>query len=1114
MLRPTQASGRPVRRTPWNDTATPYPRDRCLHELFEERAQTAPGAPAVRHGDRTLTYGELSRHSNALARRLLTAGVRPGGTVGVMGGRCPEELVAFLAVVKCGAAYVPLDDAYPPARLRAMAEEAEVRIAVALPGSTCRVRRLRACVDGRLTAPPPGDGAAAPPVPPAVAAAPEDCAYVMFTSGSTGRPKPVAIPHRGVVRLAASGPWLSPPAPGERVLHAYSCSSDASTIEIWTALLSGACLVVAEREQLLSVDALERLLREEDVAVAFLTAGVLHHVARHRPEALRSLRFVSAGGEALDPRLCRRVLAACPGITLVNFYGPTENSVVSSAYVVRDLPADAATVPIGRPFPNSSCHVLRDDGTPAGPGEEGDLLVGGDGIAIGYLNDPALTAERFLDDPFDPRPGGRLYRTGDRARWRPDGTLEYRGRRDRQVKLRGFRVELDEIETRLRSHEAVAEAVVEIDGDGAHARPVAFVTPARPGERVPVEQVRAYVASWLPAPAVPARIHVLDRFPVTGAGKVDRRALVARTRVPAARDGARPDDAVPAGPWQDGTGPYASEHPMQTDATGNGDANANAQRRPGEARPEDGSGAMENGSSATGDDTSATGDGSGATGDGSELLSVLAGIWEHVLRVRPAPADSFFDLGGDSLLTAEVTTRTMTALGMDAAHGTFLVRSLLREPTLGAYAAAVDRALRAGRAGRRTGGTPASEADFRREARLGLRLPPAHGPVPRRRDPARVLVTGATGFIGAFLLDRLAQVTGAELLCPVRARDAAHARRRVCSNAARYGLDPAPYEQRLTCFPADLTAPRLGLSEERFGQLGATTDLILHAGAHVNFLYPYAALRPANVGGTREMVRLAAGRRIPLHFLSTVAVLAGFGTAGVRQVAEDVPLAHADHLTMGYAESKWVAERMLKEAAQAGLPVAVHRPYEVTGEERTGICNTETAISSLFRVIAETGVAPDVPLPLDFVPVDHLAAAVVHLATHEPADGRTYHLTNPRPARLADMLARMRAAGYGIRELPYDAWVAELVRHVARHPSSPTAPFVSLCVDRSNKSDISVKEMYLDDVFPRLGRANTERGLAGSGLRCPPTDAALLDRYLAFFRSSGFLPPPRPGDGG
>ncbi|KAA6212543.1 amino acid adenylation domain-containing protein [Streptomyces albofaciens JCM 4342] len=1090
MPRPAQTSGRPDRTGPWNDTVTPYPRDHCLHELFEERARAAPRAPAVRHGDRTLTYGELSRCSDALARRLLTAGVRPGSTVGVLGGRCPEALVAFLAALKCGAVYVPLDDAYPPARLRAMAEEADVRVAVALPGSTSRVRGLRACIEGDLTAPAPGAGACDPTGPPAPrAAAPEDCAYIMFTSGSTGRPKPVAIPHRGVVRLASSGPWLSPPAPGERVLHAYSCSSDASTIEIWTALLSGACLVVAEREQLLSVDALERLLREEGVAVAFLTAGVLHHVARNRPEALRGLRFVSAGGEALDARLCRRVLAACPGITLVNFYGPTENSVVSSAYVVRDLPADAATVPIGRPFPNSTCHVLRADGTPAGPGEEGDLLVGGDGIALGYLNDPVLTAERFLDDPFGPRPGGRLYRTGDRARWRPDGVLEYRGRHDRQVKLRGFRVELDEIETRLRSHEAVGEAVVELDGEGARARPVAFVTPARPGGAVAVGQVRAYVASWLPAPAVPARIHVLDRFPVTGAGKVDRRALVARTMAPGGRDDSRPDTAVRAGSGRTGTGPYAGGSAGQTDATGNGDANANGQRP----------------ASAAGSEA-----GGGATGDGSGLLGVLADVWEHILRVRPAPADSFFDLGGDSLLIAEATTRTMTALGMDAAHGTSLVRGLLREPTLGAYAAAVDRALRADRAGRRTGSAPAAEADFLREARLGLRPPPVRGPVPRWRDPARVLVTGATGFVGAFLLDRLAHATGAELLCPVRARDAAHARRRVCSNAARYGLDTAPYRQRLTCFPADLAAPRLGLSEERFTRLGGTADLILHAGARVNFLYPYAALRPANVDGTRELVRLAAGRRIPLHFLSTIAVLAGFGTAGVRQVAEDAPLAHADRLTMGYAESKWVAERLLKEAARAGLPVTVHRPYEVTGEQRTGICNTETAISSLFRVIAETGVAPDVPLPLDFVPVDHLAAAVVHLATHEPADGRTYHLTNPRPARLADMLTRMRAAGYRIRELPYDAWVAELVQHVARHPSSPTTPFVSLCVDRSNKSDMSVKEMYLDGVFPRLGRANTERGLADSGLVCPPTDAALLDRYLTFFRSSGFLPPPLP----
>ncbi|CAM5400235.1 Linear gramicidin synthase subunit D [Streptomyces alboniger] len=210
---------------------------------------------------------------------------------------------------------------------------------------------------------------------------------------------------------------------------------------------------------------------------------------------------------------------------------------------------------------------------------------------------------------------------------------------------------------------------------------------------------------------------------------------------------------------------------------------------------------------------------------------------------------------------------------------------------------------------------------------------------------------------------------------------------------------------------------------------------------------------------------------------------------------------------MGYAESKWVGERLLRHAADAGLPVSVHRPYEVTGDSRSGACNTETAICSLFKMVAETGLAPDIALPMDFVPVDHLAASIVHIATHEPA-GRTYHLTNPCPALLGDVLDRMRAAGYILRRLPYARWVDELVRHVARNPTSATAPFVSLCVDRGHQADITVKEMYLEDTFPRLSRQNTARALRDSGLACPPVDTALLDRYLRYLLTSGYLPPP------
>ncbi|GAA2717815.1 MULTISPECIES: amino acid adenylation domain-containing protein [Streptomyces] len=1003
-----------------------YPRDGLIPELFEAQAAARPDAPAARHGERVMTYGQLDAHADALAARLVAHGVRPGELIGVCGSRSLEALVALLGILKAGCAYVPLDEDLPPARLRAMAEDAGLSAAVALPGSTRRVRGLRASVEVGSVDAPAGAHAA---VPRRTRSA-TDCAYVAFTSGTTGRPKPVAIPHRGVVRLVLSDSEVPPPGPGDGVLHAYGLSSDASTIEIWGALLTGACLVIADREELLSPDALERLFHAADVTVAYLTTSVFHLVARTRPEALALLRFVSAGGEAMDPRLANAVLAACPGTTVVNFYGPTENAVVSTAHVLRPLPEDATSVPLGRPFGASTCHVLRADGSVAQPGEEGELYVGGDGLALGYLGDARLTAERFVALPAV-EPGGLLYRTGDRVVRTADGLLEYRGRLDRQVKLRGARVELDEVEARLRAHAEVGEAVVEMESGAL----TAYVTAAAPGRPLPLPDLRAYCAQWLPPQAVPHLVP-LDHFPVTSGGKVDRTRLRA---------------AAPA--------PHADD------------------RRTG-----------------TTDEPRAGG-----------LLGVLTEVWQQVLRVRPLPGDDFFLLGGDSLLASEAVTRTLAVLGLDAALGSTLIRALLAAPTLEGFADAV-REARGGSL--RTAG-PEEVVDFVRETELGFRLPPAEGPAPCPQDPKDVLLTGASGFVGAHLLHRLLHATTARVHCPVRATNPAHAEQRVRTALARYGLRLEEAEwRRVECFPGDLTQPRLGLPAAHADALAGRLDLIVHNGARVNFLYPYEQLRAANVDGTREVVRIAARRRVPVHFVSTVAVVAGFGTAGVREVAEDLPLAHADGLTMGYAESKWVAEGVLRRAAEQGLPVAVYRPYEVTGDRVHGVCNTETAICSLFKVIAETGLAPDIELPMDFVPVDHLAESLVHIATHRPADGRVHHLTNPRPAMLSDVLERMRAAGFALRTLPYDQWVGELVRHVAENPTSATAPFVSLCVDRSRGADMSVKEMYLKGTFPVLGRRNAEEALAGSGLHCPPVDAALLDRYLEYFFTSGYLARP------
>jgi thioester reductase-like protein len=471
-----------------------------------------------------------------------------------------------------------------------------------------------------------------------------------------------------------------------------------------------------------------------------------------------------------------------------------------------------------------------------------------------------------------------------------------------------------------------------------------------------------------------------------------------------------------------------------------------------------------------------------------------------------ADAD-FFDLGGNSLLAAQVFARLQAVFGVGLDQGRFLTRRLLEDSSLAACAEAVKQARTLSH------GDEGAETDFARESVLGvpvraaqaLPVQAAHGGA--AGPPRRILLTGAAGFLGSHLLHELITRTEAEVCCLVRARDAEHARQRLLAARARYLLPGDLEPGRVSVLPGDLGRPLLGLDPRQFGAQARSLDLILHCAAAVNFTYPYSALARVTVSGTREIIRLAcAGHGVPVHFVSTLAVLAGYGAAGVREVGEDTPLAFADYLYMGYTETKWVAEALLAGAARDGLPTAVYRPYEISGDTRHGIWNTESATCAMFRVIADTGCSPDIDLPLDLIPVDVLARQIVHIACSRPARAATYHLANPRPGKLRDMAERLAAHGHSIQIVPLENWVAEAVRMVCAHPDHPFTPFVPLWVDRSPRSGLTVKEMFFAAHFPWFSTDWADAALAGAGIEVPAVDAAMLDGYIRFFRRSGFLP--------
>ncbi|MEV6010556.1 amino acid adenylation domain-containing protein [Streptomyces sp. NPDC051976] len=498
-----------------NATTTGYPHDSGLPALFEEWVRRTPDAPAVEHGDRTLAYAELDRLANGLALELAAGGVAPGAVVGVCVARSPELIVALLAVLKCGAAYLPFDAAWPDERLRGLFADAECGAVV-----TDRAPELAArFADLRVT--PVAEGVpAARARGPEVAVTGDAIAYVNFTSGSTGRPKGVPIRHHSVVRLI-SGARYARLGADSRLLQLAPVTFDAATFEIWGALLRGGTCVLYPDSHL-SLSKLGRVLRERRVGTLFLTTALFNAVVDEQPEALAGVGTILTGGENASLRRMSEALRRYGPGRLVHVYGPTESTTFATYHPVDELADDATALPIGLPLQNTRVYVIDGDEL-CEPGRSGEICLAGDGLSPGYLGMPALTAELFVERVVDGTPE-RLYRTGDYGHLLPDGALVFQGRKDDQVKVNGYRIELGEIAHHLDRHPAVRSSFVTVSARGE--KPVlAFVVTDDP-DCTP-KSLRDHLRARLPAYMVPARVHLCEALPLTATGKVDRHALLA-----------------------------------------------------------------------------------------------------------------------------------------------------------------------------------------------------------------------------------------------------------------------------------------------------------------------------------------------------------------------------------------------------------------------------------------------------------------------------------------------------------------------------------------------------------------------------------------------------------
>ncbi|GAB3902636.1 hypothetical protein GCM10028803_29660 [Larkinella knui] len=505
----------------WNATAVPYPRDQTISELVEEQVRQRPQAIALRCGSVSLTYEQVNQRANQLARYLQRQGVKPDSLVGLCAERSPEMIIHLLAILKAGAAYVPLDPSYPAGRLAELSNQTNLQFILTTEEWLDRFpTEGRTCL---LSDQEPAPWASENRDNTNTVSRADHLAYVLFTSGSTGQPKRVAIPHRGVVRLVKGANYIRLDE-STVMLGLAPLAFDASTLEIWGCLANGGQLVLLTDTHP-GLEEIKQTIQTHSVNTAFFTTALFNVLVDSGIEHLHSLTQLVTGGEAASAEHMRRARRQVPHCTLINGYGPTESTTFASFHTLSAADLAASSVPIGKPVSNTQLYLVDSFLNPVPVGIPGELLIGGDGLAREYLFQPELTSQKFIPDPYAPEPGRRLYRTGDLARYGSDGTLEFLGRLDDQVKIRGFRIEPGEIEHVLCLHPTVAEAVVVVAEPTPGNKALAAYLVSRPDVTIVPEELRAFLQTKLPRHLIPAAFVPLDALPLTANGKLDKKKL-------------------------------------------------------------------------------------------------------------------------------------------------------------------------------------------------------------------------------------------------------------------------------------------------------------------------------------------------------------------------------------------------------------------------------------------------------------------------------------------------------------------------------------------------------------------------------------------------------------
>ena len=1041
----------------WNSNQVDYPDHLCIHQLFEEQAAKTPDAIAVVAEQKQLTYQELDRRAQQLANYLQSIGVKPEVIVGICLERSLEAIIAILAILKAGGAYLPLDPAYPQQRLKYIIQDAQISIIVTQTHLQAKIKSCITATENNIqiisldsnfksssTSVHPGRKLCAPTTP-------DNLAYVIYTSGSTGKPKGVAIAHSSLVNFAQVAVQEYEINKGDRILQFASLSFDASVEEIYPCLITGGTLVLRSEAMGYSPSLLLEKCLDYGITVLDLPTAFWHLLTEELAsnpnlELPRSIRLVIIGGESVNPNKVetwhRLVGNTCQ---LINTYGPTETTVVATTYKIPQQLNNLFTIPIGKPLPNLQTYILDENLQPVPIGIPGELHIGGVSVARGYLNNPELTTDKFLIPPAPLRKGGaesggigdRLYKTGDKARYLPDGNIEFLGRIDNQVKIRGFRVELSEIETLLHQHPAVKQAVVVLKqisplnspkvrglGDSKSFSPqaggaiinnklIAYLVLKNNTDKAIA--FKSFLQKQLPEYAIPSAFIFLDKLPLTINGKIDGDSLPTPDLV---NPEIKPDFVAPR----------------------------------------------------------------------TAIEKQMAEIWQEVLGVSQVGIyDDFFELGGHSLLIVRLFARIRAVLQMDLPF-----QYLFDAPVLIDFVQKLEKKK-----------TEKQNLDLNKEAILDsdISLQDRRFNYPEKIN--NIFLTGATGFLGSFLLAELLQQTEANLYCLVRADSEKGGKQKIEQSLVNYLLWQESFSKRIIPVVGNLSQACLGLSAVKFQSLAESLDLIYHNGAWVHHAMPYSSLKSTNVLGTQEILRLASTKKIkPVHFISTISVFSGVNNSTSQIISETSKIDDFAAPEGGYVQSKWVADKLVNIASDRGLPVTIYRPGGISGDSKTGVFNPNDFSYRLLIGCIELGAIPQGDVLDSLMPVNYVSRAIVNISRRSESLGKAFHLVSRDRLDFSIFTNLIRDFGYELQEVNEEQWQTKLTEIRENQPEHSLYPLISLLASSRNAQN---------GVFLEFDSQNTLEALAKTDLSLPPMDEKLLHTYLSYLHNNGFLKPTKYG---